>query len=555
MAVRIRPLSSPPDFRVLFESAPGLYLVLTPDLTIVAASDAYLHATMTSREKVLGRHLFEVFPDNPADPNASGVRNLQDSLNRVLRNRAQDAMPIQKYDIQRPQTKGGGFEERYWSPVNSPVFGPGGQITYVIHRVEDVTEFVRLKQLGKQEKKLAEEFRVRAEQMEVEVYSRRNQLEAANRQRLEAVGRLAGGVAHDFNNILGIVSACTELLRDHVDEKARSSEYLSNIRKAVERGAQLTRQLLAFGRMQVAQPRVLDLNERLKDTSKLLRPLLGDDVEIAIVPKSDLALVEADPGQIDQIVVNLACNARDAMPRGGKFILETSAVQLDEDFAILHQHVKPGRYIVLAVSDNGTGMDEATQSRIFEPYFTTKDFGKGTGLGLATVFGIVKQSEGYIWVYSEPHRGTTFKIYLPSAEHKVGLAPTPEAEIVAPKQPGTTILLVEDDESMRRLTRQLLEEHGHTVIEATDGKAALAQVQCRPDRLDLLLTDVVMRGLSGPELATRLNQSHPTLRVVYMSGYTGELITQHQPLKPGFTLLEKPFTRAALLNTIHGALA
>lgn len=541
-----------PDFRILFESAPGLYLVLTPDLTIVAASEAYLHATMTSREAILGRPLFEVFPDNPNDPSASGVRNRRESLNRVLRNHAQDAMPIQKYDIQRPQTKGSGFEERYWSPVNSPVFGQDGKIAYVIHRVEDVTEFVRLKQLGNEEKKLAGEFRERAEKMEGEVYSRRLQL--ANRQRLEAVGRLAGGVAHDFNNILGIVGACAELLQDQLNTQSKAAERLTTIRDAVERGAQLTRQLLAFGRNQIIQRRVLDLNERLNDITKLLRPLMGDDVEIVIIPASNSALIEADAGQLDQIVVNFACNARDAMPRGGKFILETSVAQVDEGFAALHQPIKAGKYVVLAVSDTGTGMDEATKSRVFEPYFTTKGIGKGTGLGLASVYGIVKQNEGHIWVYSEPGHGTTFKVYLPCAEPKVGLAPAPVLEIIAPQQPGT-ILLVEDDHSLRRLTRQLLEEHGHTVIEATDGKAAWEQVQSHRDRIDLLLTDVMMHGLSGPELAAQLNQLHPTSKVVYMSGYTGELITQQELMKPGFTLLQKPFTRTALLNTIHSALA
>ncbi len=311
MAASTRLLANP-DFRSLFEAAPGLYLVLTPDLIIVAVSDAYLHATMTSRETILGRHLFEVFPDNPDDPSANGIRNLRDSLNRVLRNRAPDAMPIQKYDIQRPEAKGGGFEERHWSPINSPVFDNQGQLSYIIHRVEDVTEFVLLKQSGSQERERAEELRARAERMEAEVYSHRRQAEDSTRQRLEAVGRLAGGVAHDFNNLLAIVSACAELLRDHGDSKAKHSEWLGNIRKAVERGSQLTRQLLAFSRQQVTEPCVLDLNDRLKDISKLLRPLLGDEVEIAIHPKADFAFIEADPGQIDQILVNMAFNARDA---------------------------------------------------------------------------------------------------------------------------------------------------------------------------------------------------------------------------------------------------
>jgi len=374
-------------------------------------------------------------------------------------------------------------------------------------------------------------------------------------QKMEAIGRLAGGVAHDFNNILGIINACAEFLRDRLDPAAESSQYVENIKKSIERGSSLTRQLLTFSRSSVIQPRVLDLNERLKDVSKLLRPLMVDDVEILIMSKSPTAVVEADPGQLDQIVVNLAVNARDAMPRGGKFILETRAERFDEGFAEQHQAMSAGKYVVLAVSDTGNGMDEATASRIFEPFFTTKEMGKGTGLGLATVYGIVKQSAEHILVYSEMGHGTTFKIYLPSADHKIGLETKPsEVETVSPKRQGTTILLVEDDEIMRSLTRQLLQEHGYAVVEADDGKSALEWVESHPGPIDLLLTDVVMRRMSGPELVERLNASHPNLKVVFMSGYTGELIAEREVLKRGITLLEKPFSRTALLNTIHTTL-
>jgi PAS domain S-box-containing protein len=379
-----------------------------------------------------------------------------------------------------------------------------------------------------------------------------NQLRQA--QKMEAIGRLAGGVAHDFNNILGIINACTEFLRDRIDPAAEPSLYVENIRKASERGRSLTKQLLAFSRTSAIQPLILDLNERLRDITKLLRPLLGDDVEILVVPRSASAVVEADPGQLDQIVVNLAVNARDAMPHGGKFILETGVVSFDEAFAEQNQAMRPGKYILLAVSDTGHGMDEATISRIFEPFFTTKGVGKGTGLGLATVYGIVKQSAGHILVYSEPGHGTTFKIYLPSAEHKIGLGSKSEAETVGPKRQGTTILLVEDDEIMRSLTRQLLQEHGYIVVEADDGKSALEWAESHPQPIDLLLTDVVMKRMSGPELVQRLHTSRPALKIVYMSGYTGELIAEREMLKRGITLLEKPFSRTALLNTIQATL-
>ncbi len=373
-------------------------------------------------------------------------------------------------------------------------------------------------------------------------------------QKMEAIGRLAGGVAHDFNNILGIINACTEFLRDRIDPNAEPSLYVENIRKASDRGTALTRQLLTFSRTPAIQSQILDLNERLKDISKLLHPLLGDDIEIVILSRSASTVVEADPGQLDQVVVNLAVNARDAMPRGGKFILETGKVELDDTLAKQHPALAPGKYVLLAVSDTGSGMDEATVSRIFEPFFTTKEPGKGTGLGLATVYGIVKQGGGHILVYSEPGHGTTFKIYLPSAEHKLGLASASEVETVSPKRQGNTILLVEDDDMMRALTRQMLQEHGYTVIEANDGKSALEWMESHPVPIDLLLTDVVMRHVSGPELAERLSASHPTLKLVYMSGYTGEMMANRDVLKPGMTLLEKPFTRIALLNTIHATL-
>jgi hypothetical protein len=373
-------------------------------------------------------------------------------------------------------------------------------------------------------------------------------------QKMEAVGRLAGGVAHDFNNILGIIVSCIELLRSRIDPKAEPAQYINHIRQAADRGASLTRQLLAFSRKSVVQFQVLDLNDRLKDVSKLLRPLMGDDVEILIPPKSSSAIIEADPGQLDQIVVNLAVNARDAMPHGGKFILETNTVDLDETFSGEHRPMVPGQYVLLAVSDTGSGMDEATQARIFEPFFTTKEPGKGTGLGLATVYGIVQQSGGHIWVYSEMGKGTTFKIYFPSAGHKIGIETKTGTEAAFPRPEGITILLVEDDETMRSLTRQLLVEQGYHVVEAADGTSALETLASHSGRIHLLLTDVVMRGMSGPGLATRVSLSHPGVKVVYMSGYTGELIAEREILKSGIALLEKPFTRSDLLKTVHSSL-
>jgi PAS domain S-box-containing protein len=372
-------------------------------------------------------------------------------------------------------------------------------------------------------------------------------------QKMEAMGRLAGGVAHDFNNILGIVMACADLLRTHVDTDPRAGQMIGYIFDASKRGATLTKQLLAFSRKQPLQVRVLDLNERLRDVSKLLRPLLGDDISVVFSPRSGAAFVEADPGQLDQIVLNLAVNSRDAMPKGGKFVLETDTADFDESFVRQQPPMKAGRYVMLAVSDNGLGMDQATVSRIFEPFFTTKEVGKGTGLGLATVYGIVQQSGGHIWVYSEPGRGTTFKVYLPCADEKAGLAGEEAEEVAFPRGDGTTILVVEDDPIIRALTTQILRDQGYTVVEAEDGVAALEKIASDPTRVNLVLTDVVMRGMSGPELVLRLMRQYPEMKFLYMSGYTGELVVDHG-LKEGVALLEKPFTRAGLLNAVQSEL-
>jgi two-component system, cell cycle sensor histidine kinase and response regulator CckA len=325
---------------------------------------------------------------------------------------------------------------------------------------------------------------------------------------------------------------------------------VENIKKATDRGASLTRQLLAFSRKQVVKPVVLDLNERLKEITKLLRPLMGDDVEVLVVPKVELAIVEADPGELDQVLMNLAVNARDAMPRGGRFLVETDVVELDHQVPGMHPRIRPGKYVMLAVSDTGIGMDKNILTHAFEPFFTTKEPGKGTGLGLAIVYGIARQNGGEVWAYSEPGRGTTFKVYLPSAEHKLGSSAPAPAESHIPKPEKKTILLVEDDEIMRSLTGKLLQEHGYVVVGVSEGKSALAWAEANPGKMDLLLTDIVMPGISGPELADQLTRSHPQLKVVYMSGYTGELMSTREGLKNG-VLLEKPFSRTALLSALH----
>jgi two-component system cell cycle sensor histidine kinase/response regulator CckA len=373
-------------------------------------------------------------------------------------------------------------------------------------------------------------------------------------QKMEAVGRLAGGVAHDFNNILTAITGYTDLLLADLPGDDPRREDVDEIHRAAQRAAALTQQLLAFSRRQVMQPKVLGLNALVTDIEKLLRRLLGEDVSLATVLDPGTGNIRADPNQMQQVIMNLAVNARDAMPRGGRLTLETRSVQLDDAYATEHRGVTPGRYALLAVSDNGSGMTEETQSHLFEPFFTTKEMGKGTGLGLATVYGIVKQSGGHIWVYSEVGVGTTIKVHLPRVDEPTEPLwrplPAPDHSV----RGSETILLVEDEPAVRGVARQLLERQGYAVLEAADGPAALALCHEAKASVDLLLTDVVMPGISGRDLADRLALQYPKLRVLFMSGYTNDAIVRHGMLEPGLDYVQKPFPSGVLFQKIREVL-
>jgi two-component system, cell cycle sensor histidine kinase and response regulator CckA len=372
-------------------------------------------------------------------------------------------------------------------------------------------------------------------------------------QKMEAVGQLAGGVAHDFNNLLTVILGyCILLLKDLGPEDSRRAP-LEGINKAAERAAALTQQLLAFSRRELLAPRVLDLNAVVADMDKLLLRLIGENIELLTVLVPELGLVKADPGQIEQVIMNLVVNARDAMPTGGKLIIETAEVELDEAYARRHPAVEPGPYVMLAVSDTGHGMDEDTRARVFEPFFTTKEMGKGTGLGLAVVYEILKRSGGSVWVYSEPGLGTTFKAYLPKVE---AASETPEAPTVKPgSRPRTeTVLLVEDETAVRSLVRESLEKNGYLVLEASQATKALEASQRHVGPIQLLLLDVVMPDISGQKLADRLKSLRPEAKVLYMSGYTDTAIVQHGLLEPGVAILQKPFTPEALSRKVREVL-
>ncbi|MDQ1404839.1 MAG: hypothetical protein QOG55_468 [Acidobacteriaceae bacterium] len=371
-------------------------------------------------------------------------------------------------------------------------------------------------------------------------------------QKMEAVGRLAGGVAHDFNNLLMVIKGHTELLLNVTPVPPPMLKKIEHIDRAADRAAALTRQLLAFSRMQVLQPRVMNINGVVEEMGKLLPRLIGEDIELILRTSPDLGVIRADASQMEQVIMNLAVNARDAMPSGGKLVIETSNADLDRTYSSVHPLVQPGRYVLLAVSDTGTGMDAQTQARIFEPFFTTKVQGKGTGLGLSTVYGVVKQSGGYVWVYSEIGKGTSFKIYLPRVDQAEDEAsPVPSSE--APLGAGT-ILLAEDEQEVREVAREFLESGGYTVLEARDGADALRLAEQHPGVIDLLVTDMVMPGMTGQELATRIQENRKGLRVIFMSGYSEYAAVEAAHSDPGLRLLTKPFSRAVILRAVRDML-
>ena len=393
----------------------------------------------------------------------------------------------------------------------------------------------------------------------------RRRLEAQLRQaqKMEAVGRLAGGIAHDFNNLIQVVTGYGEMVLAALPSEHSQREAIVEMKKAGERAAALTRQLLAFSRKQVIAPQLLQLNTVIAEAGKMVRRLLGEDVVLAIVLEPALGLIQADPHQIEQVLVNLAINARDAMPTGGRLTVETSNAVLDDNSVRKRPEIKPGRYVLLAVSDTGHGMDEATKGHVFEPFFTTKAPGKGTGLGLAMVYGIVKQAGGFVYVYSEPGQGTAFKVYLPRVdegtegghEARAGSALPAAGVPAADPPPSETLLLVEDEDAVRALTREVLGGAGYTILEAADGAEALLLCERHLGPIHLLLSDVVMPGMGGRELADRLSALRPGLKVLFLSGYADDAVVRHGVLASQVAFLQKPFSIESLTRKVREVLA
>ncbi len=398
---------------------------------------------------------------------------------------------------------------------------------------------------------LADTLGIGIQRKSAEVAAQALEAQLRQAQKMEAVGRLAGGVAHDFNNMLSVILSYSDLILTDLEDSDPVAADVEEIRKAGSRASDLTRQLLMFSRQQVVEPRVLLLNDVLASMDKMLRRLVGEDVQLTFMPSAELGRVRVDPGSIEQVVMNLAVNARDAMPAGGKLTVETANVVLDDEYVKSHIGAKPGAYVMLSVTDTGTGMDKATQARIFEPFFTTKEKGKGTGLGLSTVFGIVQQSEGSVWVYSEVGVGTTFKIYLPRVDAA--------AEELRPQRStalkGTeTIVLAEDEDQVRDVARGILRRYGYTVLEARNAGEALLLVEQHQGPIHLLLTDVVMPGMSGPQLAQRLAKIRPDMKVLFMSGYTDDSAVRHRVIESDFAYLQKPITVDTLTRKVRAVL-
>ena len=666
------------DYEAVFNSAPGSYLLLAPELTIIGVDDAYLTATMTSREAIVGRFLFDVFPDDPNDPGATGVRNLHASLLRAIVSKQPDRMAVQRYPIRRPAEAGGGFEVRYWSPLNSPVLGEDGEVRYLIHWVEDVTELVRLKEesaaaIAKREREL----RASASKIEAEVFLRNEAIEA-NRllaesqtrlrlltdalpqiiwtatpdgrieycnerwtdwtglpveaalgdgwttvlhaddlepttqawatsagagterhehsqrfrmrdgtyrwvlstavsqrdadgrvlrwygvttdihdrvtaeqqwrqaQRLQAAGKLAGGVAHEVNNMMTVVLGFGALMRERLKGDPASDDIEQMIR-AADRAAGVTKQLLAYSRQQQLDPVVVDLQTIVRELAPALERVLGSDRRL-VIGWSEPIYVRVDRGQVEQVLINLVANARDATKTDGEIRIEVGRRFVDHA-ELERQHeaeIIPGEFAWVRVQDHGIGMDAETVSQVFEPFFTTKAVGEGTGLGLSMVYGIVRQHGGYVMIDSQVDVGTTVTVHLPLA--RAPMESGEETSLPSATRGSGRILVVEDEPMVRALARRALERQGYDVVVVTDGAAALWLLEA--GRIDLVLTDVVMPRMTGKELADRVWDQYPGLPVLFMTGYSSDDVLRRGLVVAGASFIQKPFSPEALVEAV-----
>ena len=534
--------------RAIVDNAPvGIAVQSSPNLAYEFVNPA--GRAMFPELSLRGKTPSEVFPDVPPEMDLSRLTLLDGKLRMVV----DKPFPIRRRPDSPP-------EQAYLTASYVPLRSTTGEVEAVLDIFYETTEQVVAR---RQLEALAEERAelLRRAQSELEERRRTEHALAAaeeqlrHAQKMEAVGRLAAGIAHDFNNVLSVVLSYASMLMQDLAQADPMRADLEEMKLAAERAVDLTRQLLAFSRQQVLQPRLVDLSEFVERMARVLRRLVGESVAISIIPSRDPVWVNVDVGQIEQVIMNVVVNARDAMADGGHLTVETATVDLGVEYASHHAGVQPGRYALLAISDTGAGMDKETVAHIFEPFFTTKEKGKGTGLGLSTVFGIVKQSQGHLSVCSEPGRGTTFKIYLPRT-NEVDVRPSAPQTASPPSLRGSeTVLLVEDEDSLRVLARGILSRSGHAVLDAANAGEALLLAERHPGEIHLLLTDLVMPMMSGRELADRLSTIRPDMRVLYMSGYTDNSIGHDGVLDPGVCFLEKPLTPEKLMRKVREVLS
>ncbi|RJR22302.1 MAG: response regulator [Desulfobacteraceae bacterium] len=513
--VRLKPLVEENErlareWRTTFDAVKDAIFVLDADQRILRCNRAAEKLFERPGEELLGKHCWEIVHGTAEPIPECPILRMRQSLQR--------------------ETMDLSIGDRWFEVEVDPILDAKNRLTGAVNIISDITE----------RKKAEKERAVLHEQLQ-------------QAQKLESIGRLAGGVAHDFNNILSVILGYGDILLGKLHQQDPMRDEVREIVTAGRRAEALIRQLLAFSRKQTLQPQVLDLNEQVRNLEKMLRRLIGEDIALDLALAEDLPPVLFDPGQLDQVIINLAVNSRDAMPKGGKLLIETSAVELDKAYAAAHTGASPGEYVLLAVTDTGCGMDKETAEKIFEPFFTTKEKGKGTGLGLSTVYGIVKQSGGNIWVYSEPGKGTTFKIYLPQTEEKQKT----REKIVASQEisGGEHILVVEDEESVRNLIKSALTRLGYSVTLAANGGEALLLVEEKGLKPDLVITDVVMPNMGGKELIDRLRRTYPGLGALFMSGYTDNAIVHHGVLDQDTPFIQKPFTLQELGRKVHEVLA